>query len=105
MTKWEYLRLSSTSSSSIISGKSFIAIAPSKKVNLDRVLEDNPSAKLENPKDTSEVLKLYPKSSDSLKLYWDVIDYLGSEGWEPFSIEQDSHVHVSTIHFKRARTA
>lgn len=105
MTKWEYLRLSIASPSSFISGKSFLSIGPAGKVNLQWLSQSYPSARQEFPRDAFEVLNIYPKSDDWLKVYWGIIEYLGSEGWEPFSIEHDPIVHASVMHFKRAQPA
>lgn len=104
MTKWEYLRFSTASSSSFIAGKSFLSIAPASKVNLQWLSQSYPSTKQEFPKASYEVLKIYPKSDDWLKVYWGIIDYLGSEGWEPFSVEHDAIVHATTMHFRRAQS-
>ena len=105
MTKWEYLRFSTVSSSSFIAGKSFLSIAPAGKVDLQWLSQSYPTTKQEFPKASYEVLKIYPKPDDWLKVYWDILNYLGSEGWEPFSVEQDTIAHTTTMHFKRTRSS
>ncbi len=104
MTKWEYLRFSTVSSSSFIAEKSFLSIAPASKVNLEWLSKSYPSIKQELPKEAYEVLKIYPKSDDWLKVYWGIIDHLGSEGWEPFSVEYDTLVRATTMHFRRSQS-
>jgi hypothetical protein len=101
-TKWEYLRLSNVPSASIVSGKDFLSIAPASKVDLQWLSQSYPSIKMEGPNPSDEVLKIYPKTGESLKVYWSIIDYLGSEGWEPFSVDQDTTVRATTMHFKRS---
>jgi hypothetical protein len=104
MTKWEYLRFSTVSSSSFIAEKSFLSIAPASKVNLQWLSQSHPSARQELPKEAHEVLKIYPKSEDWLKVYWGIIDHLGSEGWEPFSVENDTNLRAATMHFRRSKS-
>ena len=105
MTKWEYLRFTTVSSSSFIAGKNFLSIAPASKVELAWLSQRYPSARQEFPRDSHEVLKIHPKPGDWLKVYWELIDHLGSEGWEPFSVEQDTIVHATTMHFRRAQAS
>jgi hypothetical protein len=101
MAKWEYLRFTTSSSSSIFSKKSFLSICPASKVNLQWLAKNNPSAKQDLPKASNDVLNIYPKADDGLRVYWSIIDYLGAEGWEPFCVEHDPFIYGITIHFKR----
>ncbi len=105
MTKWEYLRFSTVSSASFIGDKSFLSIAPAGKADLQWLSQSHPSIKQEVPKASYEVLKIYPNSDEWLKVYWEIIDHLGSEGWEPFSVDYDPIVRATTMHFKRTRSS
>jgi len=78
MPKWECVRISH------VHDVSLLLVSPSGKIDLGWLVQLDSKLKRERWQDFD---KYSFKSIDSKQAYWAVVDWLGSNGWEPFAVE------------------
>lgn len=93
-TPWEYLRLWSGQEL----GGHRVHLIPSHKVRLDWLGSQFPHATLHEDS-TRHALIVHSPDQEDTSLDCEIIDFLGSVGWEPFGVFEGA------IHFKRQGVA
>jgi hypothetical protein len=93
MTKWEYLK-TWTYDPGTITNKWRICILPQDKIDQKSLIKEFPALKLEIEKDHPNLLNVYPPKNEP-GLYYQIVEFLCSEGWEPFAVENN------TLHYRR----
>lgn len=94
MQKWEYLKTWTYNPSQYLN-KFRMIILPRSKIEVAQLAKTFPGLKIEEDKDSAHALFVFPPKDDQ-GFYYDVVEYLCGEGWEPFTVENN------VIHYRRA---
>lgn len=81
------------SDTSFLKNKWKIAIYPSSKVDLNKLILRFPTAKIEKWDENPDRLYIYPVKGGEPKSIIQVLDFLGDEGWEPYE-NNDGKYHL-----------